>query len=648
MPPAVLSAALVCVALLGAALAEQATHWILLAAGLGGLIAWLACHQCWPRSRVLLILLLVLVSGFRAGTAAVPNPDARDPFHHMPSAGQRQELLGRWLQDAVPHEQRCRAAVAVKRVDSVAVHGRTEVVLEPCSELQRSGALVVLTGGMKRPAAANHPLLPSPAQRLQRQGIWSQFRASKVRRLSQAWTPLADVRRRIKDSFNVHLGGVHGPMLAALVLGGAQVELPEELKEMFRVAGLSHALAASGFHLSVLVGSVLVISKRWAPALKCLLVAAAMGVFLALAGSQPSVVRAVLMGATALALRERGSRARPLGVLLATLVLMLWWRPAWARDIGFQFSAAATAGLVVLAPAIDHCLQGRLPKPAKRLAALLALPCAAIVATTPLQWLHFGTLPLYGLIANVIAAPVLSVLTLAAMAMALLVLLLPDPAADVMFPLAAVLLKPAAALLLGLTGWVSRWPMAQIVAGRPSFWLVLVVVISAALLLGSNVRHWWGRVWILISGLIAMALHVQGVMADGVVPIQQWGRQWLVLRHRGRAALISNAGDRFSCRTAQQLAEGHGHALYDWIVLLDPVASDQRHCWGDRTHTLMAEQLGRPSLLAGQRLVSTGLVLESSGAADRCYRFQAGTLRGALFRSGERFRIGGAGDCPLQ
>ena len=106
------------------------------------------------------------------------------------------------------------------------------------------------------------------------------------------------------------------------------------------------------------------------------------------------------------------------------------------------------------------------------------------------------------------------------MAMALLVLLLPDPAADVMFPLAAVLLKPAAALLLGLTGWVSRWPMAQIVAGCPSFWLVLVVVISAALLLGSNVRHWWGRVWILISDLIAMALHVQGVMADGVVPIQ--------------------------------------------------------------------------------------------------------------------------------
>ena len=62
-------------------------------------------------------------------------------------------------------------------------------------------------------------------------------------------------------------------------------------------------------------------------------------------GGQPSVVRAVLMGASALFIRESDQRSRGVGVLLLTLILMLLFRPAWAHSIGFQLSAAATAGL---------------------------------------------------------------------------------------------------------------------------------------------------------------------------------------------------------------------------------------------------------------------------------------------------------------
>ena len=54
-------------------------------------------------------------------------------------------------------------------------------------------------------------------------------------------------------------GSQRGGLIAALVLGSAQVQLPAELREAFRVAGLSHALAASGFHLSVVLGSVLAV-----------------------------------------------------------------------------------------------------------------------------------------------------------------------------------------------------------------------------------------------------------------------------------------------------------------------------------------------------------------------------------------------------
>ena len=45
------------------------------------------------------------------------------------------------------------------------------------------------------------------------------------------------------------------------------------------------------------------------------------------------------------------------GVLLITLVVMLLVHPAWARSIGFQLSAAATAGLVISAGPIEQQLR---------------------------------------------------------------------------------------------------------------------------------------------------------------------------------------------------------------------------------------------------------------------------------------------------
>ncbi len=54
-------------------------------------------------------------------------------------------------------------------------------------------------------------------------------------------------------------------------------------------AGLSHALAASGFHLSVLVGTTLALFRRRLKSLRGVAGLGAMALFLALAGGQPSV-----------------------------------------------------------------------------------------------------------------------------------------------------------------------------------------------------------------------------------------------------------------------------------------------------------------------------------------------------------------------
>ncbi len=90
------------------------------------------------------------------------------------------------------------------------------------------------------------------------------------------------------------------------MLGSFQVQLPEDLHLAFRVAGLSHALAASGFHLLVLLVAALEVGCSLGRSLRLALAALALSIFLICAGAQPLVVRAVLMGATALMNRDFG------------------------------------------------------------------------------------------------------------------------------------------------------------------------------------------------------------------------------------------------------------------------------------------------------------------------------------------------------
>ena len=137
------------------------------------------------------------------------------------------------------------------------------------------------------------------------------------------------------------------------------------------------------------MGAALVVSRRWTAPSRLGLAFLAMLLFLLLAGSQPSVVRAVLMVSMALLIRETGHRPRGFRVLLVAISLMLLFNPAWARSIGFQLSAAATAGLIVTSPDLEQWLAFRLPGRWHGLAKAFSVPLAAIAWTLPLQLLYF-------------------------------------------------------------------------------------------------------------------------------------------------------------------------------------------------------------------------------------------------------------------
>ncbi|PHX67591.1 MAG: competence protein ComEC, partial [Cyanobium sp. Baikal-G2] len=325
----------------------------------------------------LLLALLLLRVGWLAFTP--PQPAAGDPVLQLQAVGGPLELTlqGTLLSDPVPSGDGCRALLQLPV-------GRTELRFKQCPALQQGWRLQV-QGRLRHPQMSPHPLLAAPAERLVRQGSFSQLQVQDFEVLQRAPTPVADLRRRMAQALVQHAGPNNGSVLAALVLGSAVVPVPVELREAFRAAGLSHALAASGFHLSVLLGVVLPLGKRLPRLGRLTLAAAAMGLFVLLAGPQPSVLRAVLMGALALAVVECGYRGKPLGILAASALVLLLARPDWLLDVGFQLSVVATAALVVSARPLELGLRRWLPG---WLAVATAVPLAASLYTLPLQLLH--------------------------------------------------------------------------------------------------------------------------------------------------------------------------------------------------------------------------------------------------------------------
>ena len=561
----------------------------------------------------LLLALLLLRVGWLAFTPL--QPAAGDPVLQLQAAGGPLELTlrGTLLSDPVPSGAGCRALLQLPV-------GRTELRFKQCPALQQGWRLQV-QGRLRRPQVSPHPLLAAPAERLARQGSFSQLQVQDFEVLQRAPTPVADLRRRMAQALVQHAGPNNGSVLAALVLGSAVVPVPAELREAFRAAGLSHALAASGFHLSVLLGVVLPLGKRLPRLGRLTLAAAAMGLFVLLAGPQPSVLRAVLMGGLALGVVECGYRGRPLGILAASALVLLLARPDWLLDVGFQLSVVATAALVVSARPLELGLRRWLPG---WLAVATAVPLAASLYTLPLQLLHFGVVPLYAVPANLVVAPLLTPLTLGAMALACLAVILP--------PLLPLVTAPVAWLtnvLVAVVKLFAALPMAQWQLGRPAPGLVLLFTVALLALAWPALARRWR---LLGAALFALVVAVQFSLlsADQLLLVHQGRLDLLVARHQGRAVLVSSSGDGFSCSQASQLARGLGVQRYDWALLLDPLAPEQPHCWQGQAGLVMASADGSLPFQPGQRLASPGLSAAPVAIESRAIQLQLGRWRWLL------------------
>ena len=98
--------------------------------------------------------------------------------------------------------------------------------------------------------------------------------------------------------------------------------------------------------------------------------------------------------------------------------------------------------------------------------------------------------------------------------------------------------------------------------------------------------------------------------------------------------LVGSTGEpSCSCRMAKKLAAVHGHARLDWVLLLDPVATDVLACWHALAHRVEAPQQGQAPIAIGQVLRSTGLSVQRLHQRSGALVMRVGRQRWQLFPS---------------
>lgn len=245
--------------------------------------------------------------------------------------------------------------------------------------------------------------------------------------------------------------------------------MPADLAQAMRDTGLTHVIAVSGAHFSVVLAALLGLGAAMRLPAGARAAATLVGVvgFALLVHPGPAVLRAAVMGGIAVLGLVLGRPSRAVPALCWAVVGLVCWDPWTARDVGFHLSVAATAAIVLLAPRLAQ----RLPGPhAVRTA--VAVPAAAQAACGPVLVLLDPVLPVYAVPANLLAAPALLPGTLGGV-----LATLARPVAPWLADACLHVADGAARWLAGVARGLAALPLARVPwpAGAGGAWLLAVV-----------------------------------------------------------------------------------------------------------------------------------------------------------------------------
>ena len=362
--------------------------------------------------------------------------------------------------------------------------------------------------------------------------------------IAPAWMPLkaANAMRSAFSKEADDLPGDGGELLPGLAIGDVHA-LPTDLSDAMKQSSLTHLTAVSGANCAVVVSLIATAAAAFGlgRGVRSAASLTALVGFVVLVTPQPSVLRAAAMAAVIVFAGWAGRPGRSVPALSLAVIVLLCIDPWLAVDYGFALSVLATGALLLLAPPLAQRMGAWMPA---RLAAVLAVPLAAQVACQPVLLLLNPTIPLYGVLANLVAEPAAPIATVLGLLSCLITPIWPA-AGSVLAHLAwvpsawiAAVARVTAMLPASSLGWID---------GALGFVLMLTVALAVVLVVARPTRRATrlARIIALCASGSLLLCSLAGLAGGKVAESLQRPTNWSVAAcdiGQGDAVLVSSHG----------------------------------------------------------------------------------------------------------
>lgn len=365
---------------------------------------------------------------------------------------------------------------------------------------------------------------------------------------------------------------------ARALLLGDRTGVDYETNTAFKVSGISHIIAVSGMHVSILFALVyLLMGKN--RILVPLIGIPILFVFAAAAGFTPSVTRACIMQAVMMAALLFRREYDPPTALSFACVVMLIVNPLVITSVSFQLSVGSMTGVFLFYEPINTFFLNRtdldrrngrdpIAFAGRTAVGSVSVTLSTMTISVPLTAWHFGTVSLIGVVTNLLVFWVIAFIFYGIMV--------------------CCLLGAVSAVLGGAAAWIVSWPIryvlfiAKLLSKYPLAavytksvyvvaWLALCYILLTLFLLSKQKKPLLFACCVIFGLFLSLVLSWAEPMAAGFrVTVLDVGQgQSILLQSRDRTFVVDCGGD-YDSNSADIAAEtllSQGISRIDGLIL---------------------------------------------------------------------------------